>query len=163
MRALHRPPPAPGVAVVSLFVSLGGVSYGVATGSIGSREIRNGTIRARDVHVNALTGRRIKRGAVSAAKLGPITRRLAPLVSVPPGQGRHSVASCREGETPIAGGGLWVGVVYPNGPEDLRLRSSYAGVHGTSEYDWVASGFNGEPAKSYGFRAQVLCLEGDQH
>jgi hypothetical protein len=37
------------VALISLFVSLGGVSYGVATGAIDSREILNDTVRSQDV------------------------------------------------------------------------------------------------------------------
>jgi hypothetical protein len=169
---LPRPSPALVIACASLFISLGGVSYGLATGSIGSKEIRNGSIRARDIHRRAITRSRIRsravgtaqlaNGAATAPKLGRITRRLGSLIAVPPGQGRHSVASCHEGETPISGGGIWYGVVYPHGGEDLRMRSSYAGVQGTSEYDWVASGFNGETGKSYGFRAQVLCLAGEQ-
>ena len=52
----RRPSPALVISVISLFVSLGGVSYGVATGSISSREIANSTIRGKDVRNNSLTG-----------------------------------------------------------------------------------------------------------
>jgi hypothetical protein len=44
-----RPSPALVIACLALFVSLGGVSYGVATGFIDSREIQNNTIRSKDV------------------------------------------------------------------------------------------------------------------
>jgi hypothetical protein len=37
------------VALLALFLSLGGVSYGVATGFIDSREIKDNTIRSKDV------------------------------------------------------------------------------------------------------------------
>ncbi len=37
------------VAYLALFLALGGTSYGVATGSIDSREIRNNTIRGKDI------------------------------------------------------------------------------------------------------------------
>jgi hypothetical protein len=37
------------VALVALFVSLGGVSWGVATGTIGTRQIRNNSIRSTDI------------------------------------------------------------------------------------------------------------------
>jgi hypothetical protein len=47
------------LAGLALFVSLGGVSYGVATGSINSREIQNGTVQSRDVRDGALQGRDI--------------------------------------------------------------------------------------------------------
>jgi hypothetical protein len=48
------PSPALVISCVALFVSLGGVSYGVATGFIDSREIKNNTIRSKDVRNNTL-------------------------------------------------------------------------------------------------------------
>jgi len=58
MRGLiaNRLSPSLAVACLALFISLGGVSYGVATGSIDSREIKNSTIRGKDVKNNSLTG-----------------------------------------------------------------------------------------------------------
>jgi hypothetical protein len=44
------------VALLALFVALGGVSYGVATGSIDSREIRNESVQSRDVRDGSLRG-----------------------------------------------------------------------------------------------------------
>jgi len=52
----HKITPAMAVACTALFVSLGGVSYGVATGSIDSREIKNNSVRSKDVRNNGLTG-----------------------------------------------------------------------------------------------------------
>jgi hypothetical protein len=48
------PSPALVIACVALFISLGGVSYGLAKGSIDSREIKNNTIRSKDVRNNTL-------------------------------------------------------------------------------------------------------------
>ena len=48
----HRPSPAMVVALISLFLSLGGVSYAVATGAIDSRAIRDNTIRSNDLRDN---------------------------------------------------------------------------------------------------------------
>jgi hypothetical protein len=48
------PSPALVIACIALFVSLGGVSYGVATGFIDSRELKNNTIRSKDVRNNTL-------------------------------------------------------------------------------------------------------------
>ena len=45
----RRPTPAMAVACTALFVSLGGVSYGVATGSIDSREIKDNSLRSQDI------------------------------------------------------------------------------------------------------------------
>jgi hypothetical protein len=56
--------PATVLAGLALFVSLGGVSYGVATGSINSREIKNGTVQSRDVRDGALKGRDIANGTL---------------------------------------------------------------------------------------------------
>ena len=50
----RRPSPAFVISCIALFVSLGGVSYGVATGFIDSREIRNNTITSGDVRNNTL-------------------------------------------------------------------------------------------------------------
>jgi hypothetical protein len=53
-RPSRLPSPALVIACVALFVSLGGVSYGVATGFIDSRELKNNTIRSKDVRNNTL-------------------------------------------------------------------------------------------------------------
>jgi hypothetical protein len=58
--------PATVLAAIALFVSLGGVSYGVATGSIDSREIRNGTVQSRDVRDGGLQGRDVANGTVQS-------------------------------------------------------------------------------------------------
>ena len=68
-RFIRRPSPAMVVACTALFVSLGGVSYGVATGFIDSREIRNNTIRGKDVKNGALTGKELKRDTLSGARI----------------------------------------------------------------------------------------------
>jgi hypothetical protein len=62
--ALGRISPATALAGLALFVSLGGVSYGVAAGSIDSREIRNGTVQSRDVRDGSLQGRDIANGTL---------------------------------------------------------------------------------------------------
>ena len=44
------------VACVALFVSLGGVSYGVATGAIDTNALRNNTVRTQDLRNNDIRG-----------------------------------------------------------------------------------------------------------
>jgi hypothetical protein len=56
----HRPSPALAIACIALFVALGGVSYGLATGSIDSREIRDNTIRSKDVRNDSVYARDIR-------------------------------------------------------------------------------------------------------
>ena len=53
-KLVRRPSPATVIASLALFVSLSGVSYGVATGFIDSREIRNETIRSKDLRNNSI-------------------------------------------------------------------------------------------------------------
>ena len=50
----RRPSPALVISCVALFVSLSGVSYGVATGFIDSREIKNNSVASADVRNNTL-------------------------------------------------------------------------------------------------------------
>ena len=76
---LRRPSPALVVSLVALFVSMGGVSYGLATGSIDSREIKNDSVRGTDVKRNSLTGSDIREStlgqvpsAVSAGAANPV-------------------------------------------------------------------------------------------
>ena len=47
-----RPSPAIVISLLALFLSLGGVSYGVATGYIDSRELKNNTVSTRDLRNN---------------------------------------------------------------------------------------------------------------
>ncbi|CAN5201180.1 hypothetical protein BH20GEM2_BH20GEM2_09100 [soil metagenome] len=62
--AARRPSPAMIVALMALFASTGGVSYALATGSIGSREIRNSSIQGKDVGKNEITAREIARRSI---------------------------------------------------------------------------------------------------
>ena len=61
---LRRPSPATVISCIALFVSLGGVSYGVATGFIDTREIKDETIRSKDVRNNALLTQDIRNNEV---------------------------------------------------------------------------------------------------
>jgi hypothetical protein len=63
----RRPSPAMVVALIALFCSLGGVSYGVARGTIGSSAIKDNSVRSKDVRNNTLTG-----ADVNESKLGQV-------------------------------------------------------------------------------------------
>ena len=56
----RRPSPALVISMIALFVSLSGVSYGVATGFIDSREIKNNEIRSRDIRNNEIRTRDLR-------------------------------------------------------------------------------------------------------
>jgi hypothetical protein len=61
---VRRPSPALVIACIALFVALGGVSYGLATGSIDSREIADNTIRSKDVRNNSVYSRDLRNNDV---------------------------------------------------------------------------------------------------
>ena len=69
MTRLRRliPSPSMAVALIALFLSLGGVSYGLATGAISGREIQNNTITFKDVRKNKLGG-----GSIKESTLGTV-------------------------------------------------------------------------------------------
>jgi hypothetical protein len=60
----RRPSPALIVALIALFVSLSGVSYGVATGFIDSREIKNNEVRSLDIRNNEIRTRDLRNNEV---------------------------------------------------------------------------------------------------
>jgi len=60
----RRPSPAMIIALIALFVSLSGVSYGVATGYIDSREIKNNQVRSIDIRNNEIRTRDLRNNQV---------------------------------------------------------------------------------------------------
>ena len=71
------PSPAMVVALVALFVALGGVSYGVAVGFVDSRDIKNNTIRSKDVRNGTIASKDVGRdtlggGAIKESALGTV-------------------------------------------------------------------------------------------
>jgi hypothetical protein len=60
----RRPSPALVISMIALFVSLSGVSYGVATGFIDSREIKNNEIRSRDIRNNEVRTRDLRNNEI---------------------------------------------------------------------------------------------------
>ena len=60
----RRPSPAMIVALIALFVAMGGVSYGFATGEIDSREIKNNDVRSLDIRNNQIRTRDLRNNEV---------------------------------------------------------------------------------------------------
>lgn len=60
----RRPSPALVISMIALFVSLSGVSYGVATGFIDSREIKNNEVRSLDIRNNQVRTRDLRNNEV---------------------------------------------------------------------------------------------------
>lgn len=62
-----RPSPAMVIALIALFVSLGGVGY--AATKIGTSQIRDGAVTAAKLHGNAVTRKKIAAHAIGTVKL----------------------------------------------------------------------------------------------
>jgi hypothetical protein len=67
------------VSLVALFVALGGTSYGLATGAIGSREIKDNSVRGKDVRDRTITHRDVRRNglggsSIRESRLGKVPR-----------------------------------------------------------------------------------------
>jgi hypothetical protein len=95
-RRLHAPSPAMVVALIALFVSLGGSAYAVAT--IGSDDIINGSIRNRDFKDGTLRGQEAKRegfggGAIKESSLDSTKIKQVPSAVIADGVTRHAVIS----------------------------------------------------------------------
>jgi len=63
----RRPSAATIISCIALFCALGGVSYGFAAGTIGSRELVNNSVRGKDVRQGTLKGGDMKDGGLSGA------------------------------------------------------------------------------------------------
>ena len=65
--SLHLPSPALAVALLALFVALGGTGYAalkLPKNSVSSKQIRKGAVRNADIASNAVTGAKVKRGSL---------------------------------------------------------------------------------------------------
>jgi hypothetical protein len=60
------PSPAMVIALVALFSSLGGVSYGLAKGAINGREVANRSLTGKDVKRNSIGGNAVKESSLGA-------------------------------------------------------------------------------------------------
>jgi hypothetical protein len=65
-----RPSPALVISMIALFVSLGGVSYGVATSSIGSKQIKNNSILTQDIKNRTIRGKDIHKRTIRGSNVG---------------------------------------------------------------------------------------------
>ena len=63
----RRPSAAMVVALLALFIALGGVSYGVAT--IGTRDLKNRAVTAKKLRNGAVTTKKLRNGAVTSRKV----------------------------------------------------------------------------------------------
>jgi hypothetical protein len=68
----HLPSPALAIAVLALFVAIGGTGYAalkLPKNSVSSNQIRKGAVKSSDIARNAVTGAKVKRGSLDASDL----------------------------------------------------------------------------------------------
>jgi hypothetical protein len=98
-RRLRAPSPAMVVALVALFVSLGGSAYAVATidsadivnGSIRNRDFKDGTLRGQEAKREGFGGGAIKESTLDATKIKQVPSAVAAVTG--DGVARHAVIS----------------------------------------------------------------------
>jgi hypothetical protein len=121
-----RPTPALAIALVALFVALGGSAF-AATHYVITRttQIKPSVVRA----LRGKTGPAGRAGPAGPVALVGATEVDGPLVAIAPGAGQSSVATCPAGSRLLSGGGK---VVTPNAD---GLATSQASADRTS---WIA-------------------------
>jgi len=127
-----RPTPATVISLVALFVSLGGVSYAVATGSIDSREIKNNTIRTKDIKNNEIRGLDIRNSTiqgrdVAVSSIGGEDIRESTLAPVPRADAAGAVDSLRAIGARTIAQGAPVNVLLTYGPLTLTASCTAGG------------------------------------
>lgn len=89
-RFVRRPSPALVISCIALFVALGGVSYGVATGTIDGREIKNGSVTGSDIKNGSLRGNEAKADGFGGGSIKESTLGVVPFAN---GIGRAAVVN----------------------------------------------------------------------
>jgi hypothetical protein len=106
------------VGYVGIFIALGGTSYAAATGSIGSREIKNNSIVSKDIRSGGVASSDVRNGSLEVADLKPGALAKNVTLRVRSGVGTGVTASCNPGEKAVGGGAdgdLGPFTAYPEG------------------------------------------------
>lgn len=176
--SLTLPSPAMCVALLALFVAMGGSAYAAAkisakqirTGAVGTRAVKNHSLAGTDIRGNSLgpgtiaeqsldtkkfktvpsarVAGTVVKNSVGASELGNVTRRFGKATSVANAAVGKADVACDKGEVVIGGGGRWSASV-----PGLQLQSSYA----PSDAGWTAVGANGSGATRQ-LQAFAMCL-----
>ncbi len=161
------------VATVALFMSLGGVSYGLATGSIDSREIRNNTCAARTCATRTLSSSDLGDSGRPVRKFGPVgiglggTGHAGDLRAVPvlgqcqangPNTRLRVIIATTENGSAFGAARTPPGSFGPATPENQRImRQIAAGPAAVNHSDATQDGFSAlgaERARVHGHRAR---------
>ena len=137
------------ISTLALFVALGGSAYAIGAGTIGSREVRDNSLRARDINERDL-------------RAVPRLYRRTSTVGVARGVIRPQQVDCRRGDVALSGGVNPVGHYQDPGVQLLQAspaRRNGAAFGRKPPNAWrgvLRYGANGA-AGSYGFEVYVIC------
>jgi len=103
-RRSYRPSHGTVVGYIALFIALGGTSYGLATGSIGSREVQNNSIRSADIRNNTVRGKEVRRGTLRSSDLADFSLRARDFAKgqLPGPAGQDAFITYGAADSPIA-------------------------------------------------------------
>jgi hypothetical protein len=163
------------IALLALFVALGGSAYAIHLGknAVKTKNIKNGAVIESKLADGAVSAAKLAGGAVSAGKLADgavgakslgsvVVRRAA--TAMPDGTNRVAIATCPSGERLIGGS---AGVTASNSPDivvttsDATLADGSAPVGGQSPTSWYVLGNNyvGADTSTPSLIANALCLK----
>jgi hypothetical protein len=153
------------IALVALFVALGGSAYAIHLGknAVKTRNIRNGAVVESKLADRAVTKAKIAPGAVGTGSLGDIVARLT-TKPIPEGGSTIVTATCNPGETLIGGSGNVStsnsSDVVVNGVSPTRADAS-ALAPGQPPTGWtvLANNYLGGTTTSATALAYALCLK----
>ncbi len=123
-RSISRPSPALVISLIALFAALGGTSYAVATNSIDSREIKNGTIQGKDLKNRSIQGTKIQQdkiggNAVKESTLGKVPS--AGTADSAANAGRANTAGSADNATNAGNAGALGGVPAGGYPSNVEI------------------------------------------
>lgn len=177
---LSLPSPAMIVAMIALFVALGGSAYAakkisskqIRTGSVGTRAVKNRSLTSLDMRRDSLGGATIREERLNANKIDARRLKTVPRANSVPknsigASDLGSVTRRFSGATTVANGGvgkagadckkgelvLGGGGRWADTAPGESIQSSYA----DSDTAWTAIGFNASGAPR-GFQAFAMCL-----
>jgi len=165
MQSIRRISSAHVIALLALFVALGGSAYAIHLGknAVKTRNIKNGAVIESKLAGGAVTSAKLAAGAFGGGNLGHVEVRVA-TKPMPDNAGGLAIAACESGERLIGGA---EGVSAGNSP-DIVLNADYpsladgsAVAAGQSPTAWTVSANNyagGDPATA-AVIAYALCLK----
>jgi hypothetical protein len=164
-RPSRRPSPAMVLAILALFVAVGGTAYaGVKLGknAVKTKNIKNSAVTNSKIADGAITSSKIGAGQVAPSSLGSVVTRVVTTDLPDNGTLQRAIASCASGEK-LIGGGANIGAV----GSDVSIQGSRpstadgsAPSDGDTFSSWQASAINAAGGTtSSSIRAWAVCLK----